>query len=416
MRRSGRAAAGLLAVAVLALMAGPAQALTAGPTRRVSLSDSGRQSPTASLTAAVSGDGRFAAFATGARMARGDSNDHVDVFLRDLVTGRTELVTWADHPGGAEHPAVDGDGSRIAYTTSGDDQVWVRDRTASTNALISADVPGAPAGTAYGAPSISADGRYVAFGSLTSPDLHVYCKDLQTGSIVELDRRPDGGRSAGGSFRPQISPDGSAVTYMSYADDLVAGDTNRVQDVFLWRRSGAPTERVSLTSSGAQANGQSGGGDRVGQSVSNGGRWVAFSSLASNFAGDDTPASIDVFLRDTLLGTTVRVSQTRDGVPANGRSAQATISADGRYVGFSSGATNLSPTPAGRLARIFVWDRTTATSAVASVTSAGRASNRPSSDPLLSADGSTVVYTSLAHLAPYDTNGTYDVYATALHG
>lgn len=170
-----------------------------------------------------------------------------------------------------------------------------------------------------------------------------------------------------------------------------------------------------MNGSGAQADGQSGGGDRVGHAVSNGGRWVAFASFASNLVPGDTPASIDVFLRDTLLGTTVRVSQTRGGVAGNGRSAQAAISADGRYVGFSSGATNLSPTPAGHLARIFVWDRTTATTVLASVNGAGRAGNRPSTDPLLSADGGTVVYISLAgSLVPHDTNGTYDVFATTL--
>ena len=104
MRRPTRASAVLLAVVLAGLLAAPAQALTTGTTKRVGLSDRERQSSTGTRYPAVSGNGRYAAFATDQRMAPGDTDGVYDVFLRDLTTGSTELVSWAYFPGGAQDP------------------------------------------------------------------------------------------------------------------------------------------------------------------------------------------------------------------------------------------------------------------------------------------------------------------------
>src|SRR5438309_6076589 len=141
---------------------------------------------------------------------------------------------------------------------------------------------------------------------------------------------------------PAVSADGRFVAFSSLSDNLVPGDTNGAADIFVRDRLTGTTERVSTSSSGAQANGSSGLLNGMGgPSISADGRYVAFDSETSNLVKGDTNGAIDVFVHDRLTGTTERVSVASDGTQGNGSSTDASISADGNRVAFGSFANNL---------------------------------------------------------------------------
>lgn len=139
------------------------------------------------------------------------------------------------------------------------------------------------------------------------------------------------------SYEPSISADGRYVAYTSAATNLVAGDTNATLDVFVRDRTANTTTRVSVASSGAQGNGPS-----EQPSISEDGRYVAFTSFADNLVTRDTNSTYDVFVHDRLRRTTVRVSVSSAETPGNDRSLRPAVSADGRYVAFESRASNLA--------------------------------------------------------------------------
>src|SRR2546428_46318 len=163
---------------------------------------------------------------------------------------------------------------------------------------------------------------------------------------------------------PAVSVDGRFVAFVSFSDNLVPGDTNGVPDIFVRNRLTGTTERVSVSSSGAQANGNSGFLDGMGgPSISADGRYVAFDSEASNLVKGDTNGAADVFVRDRLTGTTERVSLATDGTQGNGFSTHPAISADGSRVAFDSSANTLVQPDTNTSLDVFVHDRTTGTTA-----------------------------------------------------
>jgi Tol biopolymer transport system component len=151
---------------------------------------------------------------------------------------------------------------------------------------------------------------------------------------------------------PSISADGRYVAFDSGASNLVPGDSNNAQDVFVRDRENGTTERVSLASDGAEGNSASGE-----PSLSADGRYVAFASFASNFASGDGNGTRDIFVRDRESGTTERVSVASNGGEANGRSDAPSMSAGGRYVAFESIATNLVPGDSNIARDVFLHDR-----------------------------------------------------------
>ena len=143
---------------------------------------------------------------------------------------------------------------------------------------------------------------------------------------------------AAAAHSPAISADGRFVAFVSFATNLVPGDTNDATDVFVRDRQTGTTRRVSLGPGGVQGNGGS-----AGPAISANGRFVAFFSAATNLVPGDTNGTADVFVRDRQTGTTRRVSLGPGGVQGDGDSVGAAISADGRFVAFESDATNLVP-------------------------------------------------------------------------
>jgi Tol biopolymer transport system component len=264
---------------------------------------------------------------------------------------------------------------------------------------VSVDSAGNQGDDASYSPAISADGRYVAFGSKasnlvpgdTNGTYDVFVHDRHTGVTERVSVDSAGNEGNDQSWGPAISTDGRYVAFGSWASNLVPGDTNGTYDVFVHDRHTGITERVSVDTAGVQANDQSGS-----PAISADGRYVAFHSWASNLVADDTntcetwpkPGQCpDVFVHDRQTGITERVSVDSAGNQGNGRSGGPAMSADGRYVAFSSRASNLVADDTNGAWDAFVHDRDTGATRRVSVDSSGKQWNRSSGGSAMSADG-----------------------------
>jgi Tol biopolymer transport system component len=267
-------------------------------------------------------------------------------------------------------------------------------------------------------PSISSDGAIVAFISeatnLVPGDTNnaqdVFVHDLNTASTERVSVATAGTEGDNDAFTLSLSSNGNFVAFGSTATNLVAGDTNDVIDVFVRDRNTDTTERVSLTNAGLQANGES-----FSPAISSTGRYVAFRSDATNLVANDTNNNADIFVRDRTLGVTRRVSVASDGTQANGDSILPAISADGRFVAFSSDASNLVAGDFNNLADIFVHDRQDDTTIrVVAPAEFNTASGIIIVAPSISPDGGFVGLRSNADdLVPGDTNNSFDTFLIA---
>jgi Tol biopolymer transport system component len=325
--------------------------------------------------------------------------------------------------------------------TNGALHVFVRDLVAGVTDLVSVDSSGAQANGNSNTTAISADGRYVAFGSSATnlvpgdtnvaDDIFVHDRCISNGSFVpvcapttELASVGFLGQGDDASGNPAISADGRYVAFYSNATNLVPNDGNGVTDVFVHDRLTGDTERVSVDSAGVEGNFASGTLGFSGVAISADGRYVAFESTATNLDPPDANGvSSDVFVRDRCLSsgtpiasctpTTKRVTVDSTGSQSNSASAVPSMSADGRYVAFSSIATNLVPGDMNGAEDIFVHDRLTGVTERVSVDSVGREANQGSSMSMfaMSADGRYVAFdTSATNLVPGDTNTKNDIF------
>ncbi len=278
---------------------------------------------------------------------------------------------------------------------------------------VSVTSGGVEGDSASRAPSISTDERYVAFHSysrnLVPNDTNgvddVFVHDRKAHTTERVSVSSAGTQGNGSSSYAMISGDGRYVAFPSWATNLVAGDTNAAWDVFVRDLLTGTTERVSISSAGTQAD-----GDSQGCRISADGRYVVFYSEATNLVAGDTTETHDIFVHDRLLHTTERVSVGPAGAQADGGSYHPAISSDGRLVAFDSWATNLIP--GGTTGRqVFVHDRTTHTTELVSVGSDGAQGDGSSTDPALSGDGRCVAFFSYArNLVPDDTNERGDIF------
>lgn len=264
-------------------------------------------------------------------------------------------------------------------------------------------------------PSLSADGRYVAFisdaSNLISDDTNglydVFVHDRLTGQTSRVSIATDGMEGNNHAGHPSISGDGRYVTFISDASNLVSGDTNDDTDIFIHDRQTGQTTRVSVASDGTQGNDSS----RL-PSISANGRYVTFTSDASNLVSGDTNGLTDIFVHDQLTGETTLISITSTGAQGNAASYASSISADGRYVVFTSQASNLIPVDANDFIEdIFVHDRQTGQTALISMASDGTQGNDPSWESSISGDGRYVAFQSVAsNLIDQDINGVADIF------
>ncbi|MEJ2078842.1 MAG: hypothetical protein P8Z74_12645 [Acidobacteriota bacterium] len=224
--------------------------------------------------------------------------------------------------------------------------------------------------------------------------------------IVRASQDSEGSGANGLSNYTNVSPEGRYVAFRSLATNLVENDTNGVADIYIFDRMTGEVTRESLDAAGNELN-----GDSLIPSLSDGGHWIAFDSLATNAVPDDTNGYRDVFVRDRETGTVTRVSVDSSGHDANGLSQRGKISADGRYVYFNSEASNLVPEDNNGVVDVFVHDRLTGETRRINVSSEGTESNGWSWLAYISSDGFCAVFHSDAsNLVLGDTNGLRDTF------
>jgi Tol biopolymer transport system component len=322
------------------------------------------------------------------------------------------------------YPSISADGRYVTFEsaatnlvagdTNGVNDIFVRDRQTGTTTRVSKDSAGVQGDDISSFPSISADGRYVTFESaasnLVAGDTNgvndIFVRDRQTGTTTLVSKSSAGVLGDASSIHPSISADGRYVGFYSYATNLVSGDTNIKSDIFVRDRQTGTTTRVSRNSAGVEGN-----GDSLYPAISADGRYVAFYSGSTNLVADDTNAISDIFVRDRQTGTTSRVSKDSAGLEGDDGSYNPSVSADGRYVTFVSGATNLVAGDTNGIVDIFVRDRQTGTTTRASKSSAGLEGDASSYVPSLSTDGRYVAFDSHAtNLVAGDINAARDIF------
>lgn len=403
---------------------------------RVSISSAGAGGNNNSEIVAISGDGRYVAFESVAtNLVSGDTNGQRDIFRRDRQTCTTIRVSvtnaGAQSSGGISTlPAVSGDGRYIAFAStatnlvSGDtnnrEDVFVRDTVANTTIRVSISTGGTAGNGNSSYPTISSDGRYVAFES-TATNLvtgdgnglsDIFVRDLVTNTTTRVSVTNGGAEASGGdSYDPAISGNGRYVAFASYADNLVSGDTNGDEDVFVRDLTGNTTLRASVRDD----EGQTSGGIAYNPAISYDGHYVAFGSNAPNLHSPDTNGSHDIFLRDTVAGTTRLVSISLTGGtgvgPTLSNSTHAAVSQDGRFVAFQSFANNLIAGDTNGAREIFVRDMSLNVTTRLSVTESGQQSgDSDSSYPSMSFNGRYIAFEAVEQLVSTDTTYFNDAY------
>jgi Tol biopolymer transport system component len=402
-----------------------------GITTRVSVASDGSQGDYYSYLPSISADGRYVAFVSRANnLVDGDTNGFIDVFVHDRQTGQTTRVSVASGgeqgDRGSSNPSISADGRYLAFEsearnlvdndTNGRSDVFVHDRQTGQTTRVSISTGGDQANDASMDPSISADGRYVSFLSRannlvdndTNGMLDIFVHDRQTGQTTRVSVASSGEEGdLGAGARPSISADGRYVAFASSARNLVDNDTNDMLDIFVHDQQTGQTTRVSVASDGEQGNDNS-----YAPSVSADGRYVAFASYADNLVTGDTNDRVDIFVRDRQTGQTTRVSVASNGEQGDRSSSYPSISADGRYVVFYSEARNLVAGDTNFRLDVFVHDRQTGETTRVSIASNGDQGN----DDVdyfssISADGRYAAFASKANnLVSGDTNGVRDVF------
>ena len=359
----------------------------------------------------------------------GDTNNNIDVFVRDRKLNITERVSLGQGGiqlnGQSASPAISANGRFVAFRsmatnvvpsdTSDHDDVFVHDRLTGATEWISMAQDGGEADSSSDISAISADGRFVVFDSfatnLVSGDTNdandIFMRDRRTGTTRRVSGGSHGTQGNGSSSYPlAISADARFVAFLSDASNLVPGDTNDTSDVFVHDCKTDITERVSVGRNGVQANDFSSD-----VSISADGRFVAFTSFASNLVPGDTNEDVDVFVRDRQTGTTERISLGPRDIQGNAQSAFAAISGDGRFVAFGSFATNLVTGDTNRRHDIFLRDRENRTTRLVSAGLDGAPANSFSGDPSITMHGGFVSFWSYAsNLVPSDTNRNSDLF------
>ena len=367
----------------------------------------------------ISADGRYVVFVSWAdnlvpgdtQTCRGYEGSCADVFLHDRATGQTAIISRN------ANGVVGNDDSRSAYlsadgrfvafdsyadnllkgnptgptTTNGESHAYVYDRQTGAMSLISRNTAGEQADKGSFSPSISDDGRLVAFDSLatnlapTHPDaVNVFLHDRQTGETTLLSAR--GATPGNGSSVGRLSADGRVVVFTSYASNLDPADANEREDVYARDLETGQITLLSRDPAGAPGDGSS-----WGATLSGDGRTVAFETLATTIGNVAVDDQIDIALHSRDTGRTTLITARPPSYQGNSESRTASVSADGRYVAFESYASNLVPNDANGLWDIFLYDTYTGRTALVG---RGGPATGDSRQPVISAGGGVIAFES----------------------
>ena len=318
----------------------------------------------------------------------------------------------------------------VRNATNGQHNIFVRDLRTGITRLASVGYHGVPADGGNFEPSISAHGRYVAFESFagnlmksaTATSPNVFVRDLVKHVTIQVSVGLSGEATSGGGLSPSISGDGSKVAFVSYATDIVAGDTNNAGDIFVWNRRTRKTIRVSVGPGGVQSDptvtGQEPFGSRSSSDpkFSANGNVVAFTSFATNLVAGDTNGGSDVFVRNLKKKTTTRVSVATGGGQAFGGykefgSRGAKISGDGDVIIFDSFANGLVPTTRNHMDDVYVHFVRANRTELLETTDDGALSVQGVNGAAVSVDGRYLAFsTADTNVVPGDANGKSDVF------
>ena len=408
---------------------------------RVSVASDGTQANNETYISSMSDDGRFVAFHSRAsNLVVGDTNGNADVFVHDRTTGATQRVSVSStgiQSDGAVYPTISADGRYVAFYSSASNlvpgdtndasDVFVHDRTTGMTQMVSVSSFGVQGneglyGTGSSHPFISADGRYVAFRSEsdnlvpgdTNNEFDAFVHDRQTGITERISISPAGVQGNGYTHVSSISSDGRFVAFHSEASNLVDGDTNNEFDAFIHDRNTGMTERVSVSSTGAQGDSSgtpNGNGGAGFPKISDDGRFVVFSSYAHNMVANDNNTFRDVFVHDRKTGVTEIVSVSSSGVHGNAFAIFTSISADGRFVAFTSDSSNLDGGDTNGERDVFIHDRTLGRTQRVSVSDSGEQGNDTTSYSSISANGRFIsVGSDASNLVVNDSNRRSDIF------
>ena len=430
-----------------------------GLTERVSVASDGTEAESRSEASSLSADGRYVAFWSFANNLVGeDTNEHADIFVHDRVTKVTERVsvasdgTEADNSSWGSHPILSADGRYVAFNsmatnlvmgdTNGRRDIFVHDRQTDTTERVNVASDGTEADHRSWYPALSADGRYVAFystasnlvGSDTNGNPDIFVHDRQTDALERVSVASDGTEGDGHNFSwtgPAISANGRHVAFFAGFTNLVPGDTNGKDDVFVHTRFGDPiTPPVSLTvtpSGTGHGTVSSAGGEidcgvdcqaefLVGSvvplsAVADPGSVFAGWSGGTDWTGTDCSGTDACTVIMTQAHTVTATFTAESPTESDGVSSFPDVSADGRYVAFASLATNLVADDTNGKRDIYVLDRQTGALERVSVASDGTEGEKSSHVPAISADARFVAFESVATtLVINDTNGVRDIF------
>ena len=409
---------------------------TVGGLERVSVLSGGSQSNGDSEDPSISSDGRFVAFLSEAsNLVVDDTNGMDDIFVHDRDTDTTERVSVDSNGIEADNDSfgasLSADGNFVAFgsyatnldilmpDTNGVSDVFVHERTLPAQTeRISLGPGGVEANGESMHVSISGDGQYVAFMSKASnlldpldPDTNgvsdIFVRDRNTGITERVSVDSSGNEANGASYFAAISSDGQIVAFTSTATNLVAGDTNNLADIFVHDRSTGTTELVI-----GPAEFDTGSGIIIVEpAISPDGLFVGFRSNADDLVAGDTNNSFDTFVIELATAIIERASVSSSGVEGNSNSANPSFSSDDRFVAFPSLATNLVTQDTNGFEDVFVRDRDAGLTKRVSLSVNCEEGNNGSFQAMVSGDGLWVAFTSAAdNLVASDSNGALDVF------